>query len=556
MGDISMDNSHTEWASTLKSMARKTKRKMGKSSSTEPVLGPRRRRKRLNVKINSDGSMHIRHMADSDKCVAVLPGMTTPAPFSMADGVIKKQVWNKLAVHGVFKGHPTGPFEMNAQTFAQIEKNFRRDGVDVPFDYEHAAEIPVSDSASKAKGEAVASGWIKDVQNRADGLYGLVEWTDDARKKILSGEMKYISPAIRFGAKDGKTGEVVGAKLSSAALTLRPFLKELPPALASDSEYSAYLCSEVSKPEIVSMEQSSGYALSADEYLPKFRSILKLDDTADADSMLDKIDRLEELCELADGNPNAVVEGVNLSTYLLPIREFMRMPVNTTMSELLNAAAEMIEDSQGVEMSDMSSESTQETTTQPAPVITPKEETQVMETITLSEHNLKLSAAVAEAVAAAVKNAASPLELQIKDLEAKVIKASEETAAERAKAAELEGKLKAQSDAAAAARVEEAYSSYKETKKLSDDDKEAMSITLATKPELFEKLYPKLTTSQSVLLQRVTMSDTSKNNVGKQKIVPDLAAVIADVRAKNPTLDYDKQFDMALKEHATLMAAV
>src|SRR6478735_1816667 len=245
LDDMGMNSVHVDSATGSKSMNKRVRRKKAKKNLVEnPLLAKKPRglsaRKGLNMKIGADGSMHIRHMADTDKCLALLPGIPVNTELDVTMSDDKKLVWNKLATHGTFLGHPTGPFAMNHDTFKQVETNFKRDGIDVVFDYEHAAEMSVTESPLKGKGEVVASGWIKDIQARPDGLYGLVDWTDSARSKIKSGEMKYISPAIRFGAKDGKTGEVVGAKLTSSELTLKPFLKDLPPALASGSEYTAF----------------------------------------------------------------------------------------------------------------------------------------------------------------------------------------------------------------------------------------------------------------------------------------------------------------------------
>jgi hypothetical protein len=558
LDNVGLNLPHVESAARSKSMARKTRRKLKKNlEETPPLPKPARsrRRKGLNMKIAADGSMSIRHMSTDDKCLAILPGIPvadlTEEPVTMSDS--GKLVWNKLALHGTFKGHPTGPFELTSKHFAEMENNFKRFKLDVPFDYEHASELSVADSPAKARGEVKASGWIKDVQARPDGLYGLIDWTAEARQKIINKEIKYISPAVRFGAKDPKTGENIGAKLSSAALCLKPFLSDLPQALASDSEYTAFLCSEITKEDLVALDNAAtSYAFSPDEYLPQFRKILCMDELASADSMLDKIERLEDLCEMAEGDPTATVEGVNLGKYITPLRDFMRMPANTTLSDLLEAAAVMIEDSQGVEMSDIPSAATQEQTTPSAPVITPKETEPVMETITLSEHTVKLN----EAVSVAVKNAASPLELQIKDLEAKALKALSDQAEAEAKVVTLTEQIKERDAAVAAERVEVAFAAYKETKKLSDDDKEAMAITLATKPELFEKLYPKLNPAHSHLLRTVTATDTSTAaKVGAVKVVPDLSVILSEIKAKHPNESYDKQFDMALAERATLMAA-
>lgn len=554
---MTVDSVHVDSATGSKSMAKKSKRKAKAVVAGKPA---RRRGKGLNMKIGSDGSMHIRHMGDDDKCLALLPGIEIQQSDSvtMAEGA-RKLVWNKLALPGMFKGHPSGPFEMNADHFSQIEKNFKRDGIDVPFDYEHASEIPVGESVSKARGEAVASGWIKDVQARADGLYGLVDWTDAARAKITSQEYKYISPAVRFGARDGVTGESVGAKLTSSALCLKPFLKQLPAALAADSEYTAFLCSEISKEEVVTLAASSGgYAYGPNELLPRFRRMLNLDDLASADDMLSKVERLEELCDMADGDPSATVEGVCLGNYIPPIREFMRLPANTTLSDLLEAFAEMIEDSSGVEMSDIPSVTPQEQTTQiiTAPVPNAQDTINIMDanTITLSDHEAKVTTAVAAAVTTEVAKATAPLTLQLTDVKASLESAIASKALSDAKIVELTDQLKKRDADAVTARVDEAFDTYKDTKKLSDDDKAAMPIVLSTNPELFNKLYPRVTADKKHLLSVLSTDTSPRTTTVEAKVVPALNVLLSDTQTKYPTKTYDECFTLALAEQKKLMA--
>lgn len=464
--------------------------------------------------------------------------------------------WQKICVAGTFKGHPSGPFSMNADTFNQIKNTFDRDGIKKPFDYEHASEVSVADSDAKSRGAAVAAGWIEKLSVRPDGLYGLVEWTESARQKIKNGEFKYVSPAIRFSARDPKTGVDIGAKLTSCALTLKPFLSDLPEVQASDAS-GAFLCSEVNGAELVQLTASGGYAMSQNQFLPAFRRMLGLDDMADPETMLDKVDRLSELCDMADGDPCAVVQGINLSNYIPQLRDFMRMPANTTLADMLDAVAEMIgsalEDSQGADMADiLSAEAptivtvTEETS--PAPVIVEETiNTMSDTTITLADHTVKLSDAVANAIA--------PLTLQLKDAEAKVAAAVADATAAAAKVVELTDQIKSRDAAVSASRVEDAFDTYKDTKKLSDDDKAAMSITLSANPELFEKLYPKVKADKKVLLSANLSADRSgAASAVSAKVVPPISRLLADIAAKNPTLDYDAQFTLALEERAKLMA--
>lgn len=97
-------------------------------------------------------------------------------------------------------------------------------------DYEHASEQP-----GVARGGPVkAAGWIGGMDLIGGTLYADLEWNDAAAAMIRAGEYKYVSPAIDWGAKDKETGDPIGAKLTSLALTNHPFLEELPALMLSE----------------------------------------------------------------------------------------------------------------------------------------------------------------------------------------------------------------------------------------------------------------------------------------------------------------------------------
>jgi Mu-like prophage I protein len=149
-----------------------------------------------------------------------------------------KKVWIQCAVTGDFRGHKTGPFSMTADTFDQCVNNFNRDGVDIQWDIAHSSE--------QGLGSAPAVGWISKLERRGDTLWGLTEWLPETREAILRKQWKYASPAVRFGAKDPKSGLDIGAKLTSMALVSRGFLKDLPPVQASDDQRGDLVfCSEI-----------------------------------------------------------------------------------------------------------------------------------------------------------------------------------------------------------------------------------------------------------------------------------------------------------------------
>jgi phage I-like protein len=153
----------------------------------------------------------------------------------LADGK-PKAVWIQVAKPGEFKGHPAGPFKLNATTFADIVRNFRAtQNRRIAIDFEHASEMPATAGSVPSIG-APAQGWILDLQQRADGLFGLVEWLPLAADYIKSGAYKFFSPAIRFDAVDRVTGKNIGARMTSGALTNKPFIDGLQALTASDRD--------------------------------------------------------------------------------------------------------------------------------------------------------------------------------------------------------------------------------------------------------------------------------------------------------------------------------
>lgn len=150
--------------------------------------------------------------------------------------VTPPKVWIQLCKVGRFKGHVAGEFQLTPKEFSEIVRNFKATANQrVPIDFEHASEAPETDGSIPYAG-APAQGWIVDLDNRGQsGLWGLVEWGDLARSYIRDGKYMYISPAIRFGARDRVTAEPIGAKLTSAGLTNQPFLDGMQALAAKDT---------------------------------------------------------------------------------------------------------------------------------------------------------------------------------------------------------------------------------------------------------------------------------------------------------------------------------
>jgi phage I-like protein len=83
----------------------------------------------------------------------------------------------------------------------------KREPNDEVIDYEHK---------SFSGEEAPAGGWIKKLLNKGkDGIWGVVEWTEKARKMIEAKEYRYFSPVTLTRKTDGKVLGLLGGGLTN-----------------------------------------------------------------------------------------------------------------------------------------------------------------------------------------------------------------------------------------------------------------------------------------------------------------------------------------------------
>src|SRR5208337_4169795 len=155
-----------------------------------------------------------------------------------------------IAVTGTWAGGEK-KFEIGLDDLEEIRRNFAAKPTgEINVDYEHASEVPFGTGGpvlsagrvtkldeperfSNGKRELrMGNGETPNSQlptpNSRFILWGWYEPTERARQLIANREYRYISPAIRWGAKDKVTGETAGTVLTSVALVNKPFLEELP----------------------------------------------------------------------------------------------------------------------------------------------------------------------------------------------------------------------------------------------------------------------------------------------------------------------------------------
>lgn len=122
-----------------------------------------------------------------------------------------------IAIEGSWEGHPDGAFTLDRAAFESCVAAFNAQANPVPVDWEHAS---VRGDVEKAR----AAGWVQKLEIREDGLWALVEWTEEGAHDIRSGAYRYCSGVFEFGKSDRRTGEPIPCCLTSVALTNTPFI--------------------------------------------------------------------------------------------------------------------------------------------------------------------------------------------------------------------------------------------------------------------------------------------------------------------------------------------
>lgn len=108
-----------------------------------------------------------------------------------------------------------GNFDVDDESLADIQKQFKSRGIDIVIDYEHQTLKDV---------QAPAAGWIKDIVKDGGAIAAKVEWTPQAKQYLENKEYRYLSPVVIVRQSDNKA---VG--LHSVALTNTPAIDGMYP---------------------------------------------------------------------------------------------------------------------------------------------------------------------------------------------------------------------------------------------------------------------------------------------------------------------------------------
>lgn len=141
------------------------------------------------------------------------------------DGICELQVLRE----GTFQHPWFGAFEISQKMLGSFCNNFKKKilGVDIALDYGH-----------NSGGEA--AGWFTDLQTKmVDGkscLYGTVKLTPTAQQKVMDKEYRYVSADFTEQYIDNENKNEFGPVLYGAALTNRPFVKDMDPVMQLSEE--------------------------------------------------------------------------------------------------------------------------------------------------------------------------------------------------------------------------------------------------------------------------------------------------------------------------------
>ena len=148
------------------------------------------------------------------------------------EGAQARTGWIHVAPEGSWEGHPDGAFTLTRAGFESCIYDAERRATPQSVDYEHASLYPTGEPTP-------AAGYVQRLEQRSDGLWALVEFTERAAGMIKAGEYRFCSGVFAFERRDRQTGDVIPCMLDSIALTNRPFIDGQEPIALSQNARAA-----------------------------------------------------------------------------------------------------------------------------------------------------------------------------------------------------------------------------------------------------------------------------------------------------------------------------
>ncbi len=124
---------------------------------------------------------------------------------------VPNEQWVHLLPAGRFGGRDgRGPWKVTNPAAVIAATRAYAGKTQLAVDYDHQA-----DYAARNGKPAPAAGWIKGLQARSDGIWGLVNWTQRAAEHLRAKEYRYLSPVMNH-TRDGTVTRLLRAALTNA----------------------------------------------------------------------------------------------------------------------------------------------------------------------------------------------------------------------------------------------------------------------------------------------------------------------------------------------------
>lgn len=567
MGDVHIDSASSSprlpekrtMADPQKRLSRKAKKRAAKlAAATAKPKKSRLRKMALMIDHPQHGRIEVYRMdgKELENQLFLLQGQSFEQIAALKDNA----VWIQLAKQGrFFKGGHF--FSIDDKVLSEVMNNFENtENKKIPIDFEHASEMKGSEGAIPALG-APAQGWVTALELRGKNLFGRVEWGDLARQYIKEGAYKFISPAIRYGAKDVHTGETVGAKLTSCGLVNIPFLDGMKPISCKDDVDGTKKVADFVKENFASEVPASAEVkitmgtrcFSMDEYMPRLKACLKMGELSTPTECKDQLDRVREHFAVAGGANSSM--GTDISSYMMALRDAVGANASMTWDDVLDTVDEMIDEaieehearyheamSDSESMKDADTEVTTEASASPTQATSTEADASTnKETHMSDELKVQLKDSETKNVELTVRlkdseTAKTALELQLKEAAAKLTEATAQLTKVNAELVTMKESAEKARDKEVDTEVDTVIAAYGKTKGVSDKEKPALVKLLKNDPETFHTIYPKVDPKKVYLLKDVTSpagnaatrTDDNGAGNGAGAATDDVAAEIPD----------------------------
>jgi phage I-like protein len=156
----------------------------------------------------------------------VLSNLSLALGLGLKPNVISKEstvVPMHIARTGTFNGYKDGSFELTQEMFDECINNFYSEKNPIPV-YKGHADV----QGSLTGEEPPSMGWILGLKQDDQGnLFAMVELTEELASMIKAGNYKFTSIYMKGNEINRESGEEIGCRLASLAMTNQPFIDGL-----------------------------------------------------------------------------------------------------------------------------------------------------------------------------------------------------------------------------------------------------------------------------------------------------------------------------------------